>query len=65
MRSDSYYFNATGLTACNYITSYSHSWNTVPIPPLGVTKSGLAETRNSSTYWCYSGSEVTIYLSVR
>ena len=64
MRSDYYYFNATGLTTCNYVTSYTYSYVMAPIPPLGVTQSGLTITRNTSTYWCYSGSEVAIALSI-
>ncbi|RJP64515.1 MAG: PKD domain-containing protein [Ignavibacteriales bacterium] len=60
----SYYFKTEGLIACDYISSYTRSYIMDPIPPLGVTDSGIKKSENSSTYWCHEGSRVTISLSI-
>jgi hypothetical protein len=58
-----YYFESIGLAACNYASGVTYNYVMDPIPPLGVTDSGIKLTKNLTSFWCSAGSKVSISLS--
>ncbi len=57
-----YSFEAKGLAACNYASGVKFKDAFLPIPPLGVTESGIGITKNLSSFFCSTRTKVLISL---
>lgn len=57
-----YYFQAKSLAACTYASGVTYNNVQAPIPPLGVTESGIGITRNLTSFFCSARSNVSIGL---